>query len=192
MMFVGFFLILPRLYDLEPDRSVTGGAWYSDQDFESEFVEILNQQCHRFLQGRLERARARQAGAGGEGGGGGGGPLAQRRSATATVKEVLDFISELGISKVQLKADDIETILNTLVYDGKAERTVVAAAATVGGGDSSSSPSSTVLYRSVDPLLPATGLMRTPCGGCPVIRDCGEVGAVHPNKCPYVGDWMQL
>ena len=37
------------LYNLEPDASVTGGAWYSDQDFESEFVDILNQQCHKFL-----------------------------------------------------------------------------------------------------------------------------------------------
>ena len=35
------------LYNLEPDHSVTGGAWYSDQDFESEFVEILNQQAYR-------------------------------------------------------------------------------------------------------------------------------------------------
>ena len=32
-----------------PDTSVTGGAWYSDQDFEAEFVDILNQQCHKFL-----------------------------------------------------------------------------------------------------------------------------------------------
>lgn len=32
------------LYDLEPDRSVTGGSWYSDQDFESEFVQVLHQQ----------------------------------------------------------------------------------------------------------------------------------------------------
>ena len=37
------------LFELEPDHSVTGGAWYSDQDFESEFVEILNQQCYRFV-----------------------------------------------------------------------------------------------------------------------------------------------
>lgn len=37
------------LYELEPDRSVTGGAWYSGQEFESEFVEILQQQCYRFL-----------------------------------------------------------------------------------------------------------------------------------------------
>ena len=30
-----------------------GGTWYSDQDFESEFVEILNQQCHRFLEQKV-------------------------------------------------------------------------------------------------------------------------------------------
>ena len=37
------------LYDLQPDKSVTGGAWYSDQDFESEFVDVLTNQCHKFL-----------------------------------------------------------------------------------------------------------------------------------------------
>lgn len=44
------------LFDLEPDNSVTGGAWYQDQDFESEFVDVLNQQCHRFLVQRFEDA----------------------------------------------------------------------------------------------------------------------------------------
>lgn len=38
------------LYDIEPDRSITGGTWYSDQEFESEFVDVLNQQCYRYLQ----------------------------------------------------------------------------------------------------------------------------------------------
>ena len=41
------------LYDLEPDRSVTGGAWYNDQEFESEFVDILNQQCLKLLQSKV-------------------------------------------------------------------------------------------------------------------------------------------
>ena len=41
------------LYNLEPDRSVTGGAWYSDQDFESEFVDVLNQQCFKFLEQKV-------------------------------------------------------------------------------------------------------------------------------------------
>ncbi len=43
------------LYNLQPDRSVTGGAWYSDQDFESEFVEVLNQQCFKFLQSKVRK-----------------------------------------------------------------------------------------------------------------------------------------
>jgi DNA-directed RNA polymerase III subunit RPC6 len=37
------------LYDLEPDRALTGGAWYSGKEFESEFVEILNEQCFIYL-----------------------------------------------------------------------------------------------------------------------------------------------
>ena len=45
------------LYNLEPDRSVTGGAWYSDQDFESEFVDVLNQQCFKFLQQKVNIIR---------------------------------------------------------------------------------------------------------------------------------------
>lgn len=44
---------LYMLYDLTPDESITGGAWYSDQDFESEFVEVLNQHCLRFLQQKV-------------------------------------------------------------------------------------------------------------------------------------------
>lgn len=45
------------LYNLEPDRSITGGSWYSDNEFESEFVEILNQQCYRILAQKAEAAK---------------------------------------------------------------------------------------------------------------------------------------
>ena len=45
------------LADLAPDESVTGGAWYSDQDFESEFVEVLNQQCLKYLQHKVRATR---------------------------------------------------------------------------------------------------------------------------------------
>lgn len=41
------------LYNLEADRSVTGGSWYCDQDFESEFVEVLNQQCYNYLRQKV-------------------------------------------------------------------------------------------------------------------------------------------
>lgn len=77
------------LYNLEPDRSITGGAWYQDQDFESEFVEVLNQQCFRFLMDKKKKSLAINAG-----------PIAARNAALASVKEVHKFIADLGISKV--------------------------------------------------------------------------------------------
>jgi DNA-directed RNA polymerase III subunit RPC6 len=45
------------LFDLQPDRSVTGGSWYTDGEFESELVDIVNQQCYRMLQQKAEVAK---------------------------------------------------------------------------------------------------------------------------------------
>ncbi|KAG8014925.1 DNA-directed RNA polymerase III subunit RPC6 [Nibea albiflora] len=129
------------LYNLQPDRSVTGGAWYSDQDFESEFVEVLNQQCFKFLQ-----------------------------------------------SKVDLSMDDIETILNTLIYDGKVEMTIIAAKeGTVGSVDGQMK-----LYRGVNSVIQPTGLVRTPCGLCPVFDDCHEGGEISPSNCIYMMEWLDF
>lgn len=77
------------LYNLEPDKSLTGGAWYSDQDFEAEFVGVLSQQCFRYLQQKQDQAKEFSAG-----------PREARNSSFASSKDVWKFISELGISKV--------------------------------------------------------------------------------------------
>ncbi len=160
--------IVYMLYEVEPDRSVTGGAWYNDQDFESEFVEILNQQCYRFLYQKLETARSSPDG-----------PLAIKNLSLTPSKEVLQYIDNLGISKVKLRVEDIEAILETLVYDGKVERSM---GVSEGSGK---------VYRAVESLVPTVGLMRVPCGGCPVARDCSPaMGEVNPSKCKYIKDWL--
>lgn len=139
------------LYNLEPDTSVTGGAWYQDQDFEAEFVDVLNQQCYRFLEKKKEQMNSC-----------GGGPIMARNVTFASSKEVWKFISDLGISKVKLSVEDLEMILNTLVYDGKVERTL--------SGDGNT------LYRAVEPLLNPPGLIKSTCGVCPVRKNCCDVG----------------
>ena len=58
--------------------------------------------------------------------------------------------------QVQLSESNIESILNTLIFDGKIEHTIAAGAESV------------KLYRAVPPAVDTTGLMRTPCGICPV------------------------
>nr|CAB3265035.1 DNA-directed RNA polymerase III subunit RPC6-like [Phallusia mammillata] len=136
------------LFSLQPDRSVTGGAWYSDQDFESEFVEVLSQQCHKLLLQKLENAEKD----------GSLSPIAKNASSYCSSQEVLDFIQNLGISKVNLTNEDIETILDTLIYDGKVELSDV----------SMTESGSKKLYRAIHTLIEATDVTRTPCAVCPV------------------------
>lgn len=154
------------LYNLEPDRSVTGGAWYQDSDFEAEFVDVLNQQCFRFLQMRREAAKKLKEG-----------PIATQMKALCTVADVHKFISELGISKIKLDEEDLETILKTVVYDGKAQRVLQA--------------DGSYLYKAVDSLLPPEGLVQTPCGICPVIGNCSDVGSITPKTCAYMSEWLE-
>ncbi|KAF5304911.1 hypothetical protein FQR65_LT00795 [Abscondita terminalis] len=153
------------LYNLEPDSSVTGGAWYQDQDFESEFVDVLNQQCYRFLEGKRESAVKL-----------GDGPLMCRNRSYVTATDVHKFISELGISKVQLSVPDIESILYTVVLDNKAERTV--------------NPNGEYLYRAIKPFLNPPGVVRTTCGICPIVERCGDAGLINPKSCKYMTEWF--
>ncbi|CAD5111375.1 DgyrCDS691 [Dimorphilus gyrociliatus] len=159
------------LYDVEPDRSLTGGAWYSNQDFESEFVDILNQQCFKFLQQKLAQSREGDLE-----------PTAKRNASYASSTEIWKFICELGISKVKLEVEDIETIMNTLIYDGKVEFTVVP------NGDGSQLK----IYRAVVSVVPTSGFVRTPCGVCPVFNDCYEDWDISPSNCQYMNDWLSF
>lgn len=156
------------LYNLDPDRSVTGGAWYSsDQDFEAEFVDVLSQTCVSYLSERQQSAKSL--------------PLASARlrAASATCDEMLDHIASLKISKVQLSKEEIRTILQSLIYDGQVQETVI-----------SSSEGSDKAYRLTGGFVRTTGLMHMPCGVCPVMSDCHDEGPVTPTKCIYFADWF--
>lgn len=153
------------LHELEPDSTVTGGAWYQDQDFESEFVDVLNQQCHRFLVQKWEDAKNQ-----------GGGPLVVRNRSYATASDVHKFISDLGISKVSLSVEDIESILYTVVLDNNAEHI--------------SSTNGVNLYRAVNRFLPTPGFVKTTCGICPIASRCADTGLINPRVCSYLTDWL--
>ncbi|XP_063627681.1 DNA-directed RNA polymerase III subunit RPC6 [Cydia splendana] len=154
------------LYNLEPDRSISGGAWYQDQDFESEFVDILNRQCLRFLQQRADKIMNNVRG-----------PIVGRTQSYATGAEVHKYITDLGISNVTLDVEDVITILNTLVYDGKAESSVY--------------PDGSKVFRAIESLLPPPGLVQVPCGVCPLIHKCYSKGLITPQDCTYMNEWLE-
>lgn len=90
------------------------------------------------------------------------------------------IITDLKISKVVLSVEDIEMILDTLVFDGKVEKAMMPDGT---GGHLKT-------YRAVEKLLSSAGVVRIPCGVCPVIKFCGTVGAVQPKTCVYYDQWL--
>ncbi len=77
--------------------------------------------------------------------------------------------------QVPLTVDNIQTILDTLLYDGTAEVTIVAGQV---GGELEAEPQR--LYRATVPLVPSTGFSRVPCGVCPVSSPATVVSRVSP------------
>lgn len=76
---------------------------------------------------------------------------------------------EICPSQVRLTTENIETILNTLLYDGQAEVTVVAGdMSKAGSSEEEEDEDIQRLYCSSKQLMKDTGFSRIPCGVCPV------------------------
>ncbi|CAB0030535.1 unnamed protein product [Trichogramma brassicae] len=80
------------------------------------------------------------------------------------------------ISSQQLDVPDLEMILDSLIYDGKVDKV------TTSDGNN--------MYRAIARLVEGTGLMKTPCGVCPVRKNCSDVGNITPITCQYFGEWL--
>lgn len=162
------------LYDIDPDQSVTGGIWYDGEDYETEFIEALNQQCYRFLlQAKVEAEKFAD-------------PLSRRNGSTRSSKDICNYVNGLKISKVQLNVKHIETILETLIYDGKIEKSAMFHEINSGQQGIEN------FYRVVNPLVKSSAIMRMPCGVCLVFNNCYEGGAVSPTNCQYMKEWLEF
>lgn len=146
------------LANLEPNREITGGPWYSDQEFDEEFVKQL--QDH--IKGMVER------------------------QGSADVHAIEGWLSESGICKVQLTGEEIQSLVNAMVYDGDLEEVIDPTAAS-----GSLFYAGEVRYQSAAPPV-FNPMQEIPCTDCPVARLCHEGGEVCPEKCVYLEQWMEL
>lgn len=180
---------LYMLYGLEPDKSVTGGAWYSGTEFESEYVQILHEQCYQFVKRRLESIDS------------GIDFLDARDSSLVSSLEVKDYIDELKISNVKLTLQDIEMVLETIAFDGLIEKiTVVKKTESsvpikveknmTSDEEDLDAGNVTYYYRALAKLVESSGVMRVPCGQCPYIHECRPGAVITPEKCKYFSRWF--
>ena len=85
---------LYMLYELAPAKEITGGPWYTDQEFDHEFVEALR----TFI---LQVVCAQ---------------------GIADLQTISQRVKLSGISTVDLAEEELEMVLCTLIYDGKLEQ----------------------------------------------------------------------
>uniref|UniRef100_A0A0M3HQ87 DNA-directed RNA polymerase III subunit RPC6 n=1 Tax=Ascaris lumbricoides TaxID=6252 RepID=A0A0M3HQ87_ASCLU len=175
------------LYSVEADESLTGGAFYSEQQLDSQFVQTLVHLCVSMLQcaavdagavwklsfdciSRLlmsdqsrrkfaEESHVRD-------------PAAAREFSFVRSSEVAQFVREKGVCRVQLSVTDIESILSVAVLDRFIERRADG------------------MYRALGPTTCYSASSFLPCLRCPVAADCYPGEEVAPQTCEYFSQWL--
>lgn len=146
------------LAELTPSKDITGGAWYTGQNFDTEFTNIVKQQCLQFV----------------------------LQQGVATIESVADFVRKSGMSKVELKVEELKQILDMLVLDGDVEEVI-----STGTGDFAAIPINKLCYRgSQARIQESSAFTNIPCGVCPVLRECTDDGLISPKTCIYYKKWL--
>lgn len=81
------------LFDVTPSKEITGGPWYTEQEFDHQFVEEL---CHFIVE-------------------------YIRKKEVANSDEIHHTVCISGISTVELSAQETNLVIQTLMYDGRLE-----------------------------------------------------------------------
>ena len=87
-------LLPPSSPKLEKTKRPPGGAWYTENQFDTGFIEALSTACFTYV----------------------------LRQKDATVPEIAAFVRARGFAKVELQEGDIESIVQTLVFDGRVDQ----------------------------------------------------------------------
>jgi len=158
------------LYELEPAKEVTGGAWYNAKgEFDTAFVDGLYTAAVKCI--------SRE------------GPKG------ATAEFVTAWIKQMGIFNVELTSEDIAAVLNAMTYDGVLE--VVPnddepLDPVLGKKDGEKKYVSNKLYRLVPTGQTVSEFTSIPCSRCPVASQCSEDGIISPSTCEYFTKWLNF
>jgi DNA-directed RNA polymerase III subunit RPC6 len=90
---------LYMMFNLTPSRELTGGPWYTDGEFDYEFI-YGERGVSKFIQGTIEN------------------------EGTMSISDLTAAVSESGLYQVHLEQAEIQSIVTTLVYDGLVEAVI--------------------------------------------------------------------
>jgi len=183
------------LANLIPSEEVTGGTWYTDQEFDAEFIEGLSRTALRFIESRSVPPPTADY------------IFPKDYDKFPTVKEIRDVL--LGIvdkSMVTLSLSDTLAILERLIYDGRIVRIPKHSIGPIVDYELEEEDNNEIkrflqtpndtgrhwAYKAVKRNPAMNALQNIPCGKCPVFHDCGDTGPITPLTCQYFQDWLHV
>jgi len=156
---------LYMLYDTVPTKEITGGPWYTDQEFDHAFVEELCKAVVNFVAANSRRPA----------------------EALPDSANLLQQLTGSGIiAQNTISAEELEMILTMLVFDGRLEEVRNSA---IGSG---TARPGLVKYKVAKRFNAPNHLTEMPCGVCLVVAQCKEGGVISPSCCTYMNDWLAL
>ncbi|RUS30894.1 RNA polymerase Rpc34 [Jimgerdemannia flammicorona] len=176
------------LYELSPSVEVTGGAWYTDQELDTEFIENVAKACYKFIYSRSFPRGQPDA------------VFAASYSGLPTATQIRRFILDSKISSIDLSLDDIIALLDVLIYDGKIEKRMPVFGGATGAdpdwSDDEAVGDAEWRYKANrerkagrEESEPWT---EVPCGRCPVFKFCTADGPINPSSCVYYQKWLEF
>lgn len=151
------------LFHLEPSVNITGGPWYTDNEFDHEFVNLIAGAVERQIRDAWET-----------------------EGKPTSLQMVDNYIKNSGVSREQLTTEQIKQVLNRLKYDAKVETIMITAEKRKQFMDPGP------WYRSLKTTVTHYDRFTSvPCGVCPVFADCSPGGVISPESCVYFEEWWQ-
>jgi len=194
------------LASLQPSDDVTGGPFYTDNEFDVAFVEVLGRTAEKYIMSKswyhtpsrsTLRKKVRNAK-----------PSQQEaeefrrqeledqqhhnrdpRSAMIpmppgytgypTLSDITRYINANKVSQIVMKEAEVRQVMDVLCWSGRVVKVM--------DGNAYQS----VKYGpGVEGVQVENGLTEAPCGRCPVFDICEEGGPVNARSCTYFQDWL--
>lgn len=155
------------LSDVEPAKELTGGPWYTDHDFDQDFVDVICQFIVNFVSSRVY----------------------------CSFDDVRQRVKEGNIVTVDLSDEELEQVMQILVYDNRLQEVSVPMIRSFYGmndGNSSIVRNFSTHYKASKPVPTYDNLTEVPCGRCPIAAHCAPGAVIAPESCTYLKDWLGL
>lgn len=154
-------------FDVVPSQEITGDIWCNDQKIDNDLVTVFCEKCNKYIEDQKEVSR----------------------------KEILFFAKSINLSQkfIDIKEENIQKILNILVFDGKIEPIfpINLDVKFLGNKyglllDKGHPQLDSIKYKKIREYNNNNIYKYLPCVACPSFNECKNNNVINPVECIYI------